>query len=279
MSGTLTPKSITGRLSANLSEMSQTPITVIPSSGKKSPKNRISNESKGNILRTSLLNNSATKNAPKRTTFEIGNINKFPALKKIIMSHKTNSAFNEYRKQEEERKIRKRQEALSAVNNDAFLMFPGGLVIPVVPSKARRERRRRYVDTYYPEQKNLTLQESKMGGPRGQSKAVRDIRSGKNVCAKCRKAISKGVETVKVNGKKQHKICPEQKTYTMEGLPHNINKYYYRGNVPEMVIRSHKSANSKLYGPGVTPPKYTKFKVKSQPKIKKTGRFTITHRS
>jgi hypothetical protein len=274
MSGTLTPKSTTGRLSANLSEMSQTPITVTPSTGRKSPKNRRFNVSKGNSLRKSLLKKRATKYAPKRTTFENSNINTYPALRSVFMSHKKNNAFNEYRKKEDKRKNRERQEALASVNNDAYLLLPGPTVIPVQPSEKRKARRRRNVEKYYPEPKELTHQESKMGGPRGQSKAVRNIRKGKNICAKCGKAISVGVPTITVNGKKQHKVCPEQKTYTMEGLPNNINKNYYRGNVPEMVNRSHKAANSKLYGHGVTPPKYTKFK--EQPKPKKTGRFTVT---
>lgn len=274
MSATLTSKSTTSRLSANLSEMSPTPITVIPSSVKKSPKNRRFPISNGNRLRKNLLKKSATKYAPKRTTFENSNINTYPALRSVFMSHKKNNAFNEYRRQEEERKIRERQEALASVNNDAYLLLPGPTVIPVQPSEKRKARRRRNVEKYYPEPKKLTHQESKMGGPRGQSKAVRNIRKGKNICAKCGKAISVGVPTKIVNGKKQHKVCPEQKTYTMEGLPNNINNNYYRGKVPEMVKRSHKAANAKLYGPGVTPPKYTKFK--EQPKPKKTGRFTVT---
>lgn len=279
-----TPKSTTGRLSANLSQMSQTPITVTPNSGKgKSSRNRnrrfpISN---GNRLRKNLLKKSTKNYNPKRTTFTNNNINTYPGLRSIFISNKKNSEFNEYRKQEEERKIIERQGALKSVNNDAFLMFPGGIVIPVEPSEARKARRRRNVDRYYPEPKKLTHQESKMGGPRGQSKAVRNIKKGKNICAKCGKAISVGVPTKTVNGKKQHKVCPEQKTYTMEGLPNNINNNYYRGKVPEMVKRSHKSANSKLYGPGVTPLKYTKFKEHSKPKPKsvkpkKTGRFTVT---
>lgn len=275
MSVTLTPKSITRRLSNNLSEMSQTPITVKPSKGRRFP---ISN---GNRLRKNVLKKSAKKkkNSRKITTFTNNNLNTYPALRSVFMSHKNNKAFREYLSQEKERRIKERQEALKTVTNDTFLILPGPTVIPVQPSKERIARRRRNVEKYYPEPKNLTLQESKMGGPRGQSKAVRNIRKGKNICAKCGKAISVGVPTITVNGKKQHKVCPEQKTYTMEGLPNNINNNYYRGKVPEMVKRSHKSANSKLYGPGVTPPKYTKFKVKSQPKIKKTGRFTITDRS
>ena len=278
MSETLTPKSTTKRLSNNLSEMSQTPITVTPSRRK----DRRFSVSNRNSLRKSVLNKSAKKHGPKRTTFQNIDANTYPPLRSIFMSHKNNKAFREHRRQEEERRVKERQESLASVNNNAYLKLPGGTVIPVVPSEARKARRRRNVEKYYPEPKKLTLQESKMGGPRGQSKAVRNIRSGKNVCAKCGKAISKGVETVTVNGKKQHKICPEQKTYTMEGLPYNINNNYYRGKVPEMVKMSHKQANAKLYGPGVTPPKYTKFKEQPKPKsqkTKRTGRFTITDRS
>jgi len=280
-----TPKSTIKRLSTNLSEMSQTPITVTPSKGKKSPRNRNRNRrfpiSNGNSLRKSVLRKSAKNHGQKIKTFQNSDANTYPALISIFMSHKNNKAFREHKRQEEEMRNKERQEALASVNNNAYLKLPGGTVIPVVPSEARKVRRRRNVEKYYPEPKKLTLQESKMGGPRGQSKAVRNIRSGKNICAKCGKAISKGVETVTVNGKKQHKICPEQKTYTMEGLPNNINNNYYRGKVPEMVKMSHKQANAKLYGPGVTPPKYTKFKEQPKPKPKSqktkgTGRFTVT---
>lgn len=283
MSETPTPKSTIKRLYTNLSEMSQTPITVTPSKGKKSPRNRNSNKrfpiNNGNSLRKSVLKKSAKNHGQKRTTFQNSDANTYPALRSIFMSHKNNQAFREHRRQEEERRIKERQEALASVNNNAYLILPGGTVIPVVPSESRKARRRRNVEKYYPEPKKLTHEESIKGGPRGQSKAVRNIRSGKNVCAKCGKAISKGVETVTVNGKKQHKICPEQKTYTMEGLPNNINNNYYRGKVPEMVKMSHKQANAKLYGPGVTPPKYTKFKEQPKPKSQKTtrtGRFTVT---
>ena len=106
------------------------------------------------------------------------------------------------------------------------------------PSNKVMQRRLKHFEEYYPEIKKLTYEQSKKGGPKGTSKAIRRIRKGLN--------------------RTKYKT---QEMYPYIGLPENINNNYYRGNVPQLVKNSHLESNRKIFGNQSTPSHYPKYRM------------------
>ena len=180
-------------------------------------------------------------------------LHKYPKLKEIYFSHGVgkDKQFQKYKAADYARRRKERENALQTIDEPVIHRFIGGFEIPGEPTSKVKRARKRYINKHFPElEDNWSSNRAKQHGPKGQKKSIQRIRRGLN--------------------KSRNRT---QKTYSYVGLPNNINSIYYRGKVPQMVKNSHTHYNSELYGPGVTPPKHTRF-IEAPPRRK--GRFTIT---
>ena len=222
-------------------------------------------------LRNSILQNRTIKDAQKRQIIN----NSTPMTNKmhsVLYSHRYN--HDNFVREQIETAERERSEAIKSINDPAYLRVLGSLFEVEAPERTK-ERRSKRVDKYYPEPILQTHNQAKTYGPKGQKKAINQIRSGKNKCIKCKKAMThkNNLVLVPISRNYVHKHHPEQRYYDGIGLPNNINNTYYRGKVPNMVKNSHNNYNSRQY---VIKAPYSKFKEenKQKQKKKKKGRFT-----